>query len=418
VFDLEGKYATPQEECDAIATRRERQLGAAKIDMILQVRRALSMQQTIYAMDKSLAKQWEQSKDDARGIKLLKIWTDTQQVLGDVEADRLLSTIVAQAIALGPVSVQFDDADSTILLRDWCLREHIHKLRRLQKEIVERVRSLRYFQAIRALQNEHTVVKCCHTQQIVQPEHRALLSCCGHQGHIDVLREHAAQNACPSPGCQAPVRPTSIVLASDLGLNATVSSGTHGTKLTKLCNVLLSLPKDERILVFVQFPDLMDKVKVAIEDAGLNTDALKGSSAQKTKVLSAFQNESTGGSSNVRVLLLNLGDESASCANLTTANHLVFVHPLVAESQQKWTQQEAQAVGRVRRYGQNREVFVHRFIVDDSIDADIMAEKEQEFIGLVIDIDASVNQVTDDLLNVVRTFHEEHQEAQTMKYPL
>ena len=63
-------------------------------------------------------------------------------------------------------------------------------------------------------------------------------------------------------------------------------------------------------------------------------------------------------------------------------------------------------------------VFVHRFIVDDSIDADIMAEKEQEFIGLVIDIDASVNQVTDDLLNVVRTFHEEHQEAQTMKYPL
>ena len=55
------------------------------------------------------------------------------------------------------------------------------------------------------------------------------------------------------------------------------------------------------------------------------------------------------------MLLLNLGDESASGANLTTANHLVFVHPLVAESQQKWTQQEAQAVGRVRRYGQNRE---------------------------------------------------------------
>ena len=69
----------------------------------------------------------------------------------DVEADRLLSTIVDQAIALGPASVQFDDADSTILLRDWCLREHIHKLRRLQKEIVERVRSLRYFQAIRAV---------------------------------------------------------------------------------------------------------------------------------------------------------------------------------------------------------------------------------------------------------------------------
>ena len=63
-------------------------------------------------------------------------------------------------------------------------------------------------------------------------------------------------------------------------------------------------------------------------------------------------------------------------------------------------------------------VFVHRFIVDDSIDADIMSEKEQEYIGLVIDIDPSVNRVTDDLLNVVGTFHEEHQDAQAMKYPL
>ena len=123
--------------------------------------------------------------------------------------------------------------------------------------------------------------------------------------------------------------------------------------------VLLSLPKEERILVFVQFPDLMNKVREAIEGVGLLTDALKGSSSQKTKVLSEFQNEANNGKSSssksVRVLLLNLGDESASGANLTTANHLVFVHPLVAQSQQKWTQQEAQAVGRVRRYGQNRE---------------------------------------------------------------
>jgi hypothetical protein len=354
IFDLDGIYASPQEECDAIAIQRERQLGAAKLDMILQVRRALAMRESIFKMNKSQAKSWENEKSDARGIKLFKIWKETQQIQGDIEADDILKNVLNKAIELGPREVTFESND--ILDRDWALREHIHHLRRLQKEIVERVRSLRYFQAIRSLQNDNYVVKCCSNGQVVQRESSALLSCCGHQGHIDVLRQYAAQNACPSKGCQAPVRPTSIVLASNLGLKSTLSAGKHGTKLTKLCNVLASLPTDERVLVFVQFPDLMDKVKIAIEECGLKTDALTGSSAQKTRVLSEFQNEDNLMKKGcVRVLLLNLGDESASGANLTTANHLVFVHPLVAKSQQKWTQQEAQAVGRVRRYGQNRE---------------------------------------------------------------
>ena len=161
----------------------------------------------------------------------------------------------------------------------------------------------------------------------------------------------------------------------------------------------------------------MDKVKTAIEETGLKTSSLKGSSMQKTKVLSEFQDEELGKKKGaVRVLLLNLGDESASGANLTTANHLVFVHPLVAPSQQKWTQQEAQAVGRVRRYGQNREVFVHRFIVDESIDADIMEEKERDYIGLVVDIDPSVNQVDVSLKNAVEIEHANHPEKKQMSY--
>ena len=146
----------------------------------------------------------------------------------------------------------------------------------------------------------------------------------------------------------------------------------------------------------------------------------QGSSAQKTKVLSAFQDESSSGAkgSTVRVLLLNLGDESASGANLTTANHLVFVHPLVAESQQKWTQQEAQAVGRVRRYGQNRQVLVHRFIVDDSIDAEIMAEKEQEYIGLVVDMDPNISAVSTELTQCIETAHLKDPSITQMCYPV
>ncbi len=207
------------------------------------------------------------------------------------------------------------------------------------------------------------------------------------------------------------------MLASNLGCGSSnESSGAHGSKLSKLCNVLVSLPKKERILVFVQFPDLMDKVRQAIESTGIKTASLTGGAVSKSKVLSAFQDASN--SSAVRVLLLNLGDESASGANLTTANHLVFVHPLVAESQQKWTQQEAQAVGRVRRYGQTLEVKVHRFIVDNSIDSEIMEERERDYIGLVVHVDPNLSELTDTIEEAVSGAQEADPQLRECQYPL
>ena len=43
-----------------------------------------------------------------------------------------------------------------------------------------------------------------------------------------------------------------------------------------------------------------------------------------------------------RVLLLNLADESASGANLTLCNHAIFVHPMLADSQEHYTACETQ----------------------------------------------------------------------------
>lgn len=217
------------------------------------------------------------------------------------------------------------------------------------------------------------------------------------------------------------------MLACDLGASTSDVSGkagSHGTKLGKLCSMLKSLPQEERILVFVQFPDLMEKVKLAIEElAGMKTSSLKGSSSQKTKVLSAFQecedrkSSSSKSKTPTRVLLLNLADESASGANLTTANHLVFVHPLVAESQQKWAQQEAQAVGRVRRYGQNREVKVHRFIVDDSIDSDILHGRERDYIGPVVQIHPNISSISDGFEEAIHSACAADPTVKELNYP-
>merc|ERR1712060_250187 len=109
---------------------------------------------------------------------------------------------------------------------------------------------------------------------------------------------------------------------------------------------------------------------------GIEALQVKGSVHQKTSALDAFQKEKLE-KNDARVLLLNLKDESASGANLTAANHVIFVHPLLAASQQEFTACETQAIGRVRRYGQNRCVYIWRFISRDTMDQEIYESREK-----------------------------------------
>jgi SNF2 family DNA or RNA helicase len=70
------------------------------------------------------------------------------------------------------------------------------------------------------------------------------------------------------------------------------------------------IPKEERVLVFVQFPDLMKKVAAALSDKGVSFLQIQGTANAKSKALDSFQKSD----SKDRVLLLNVMDESASGA--------------------------------------------------------------------------------------------------------
>ena len=60
-----------------------------------------------------------------------------------------------------------------------------------------------------------------------------------------------------------------------------------------------------------------------------------------------------------------------------TCQHLLFVHPLLVNSQQEYTSCDTQAVGRVRRYGQGRVVQLYRFLVQHSIDEEIFKARRE-----------------------------------------
>ena len=272
----------------------------------------------------------------------------------------------------------------------WELREHTHGLRKLQKELVGRVRSLRFFQSVRDLQQAKLddSIKCGACGKKFAKSKSGVLSTCGHIGCLSCLKAHAENQECGVADCTCATRDTSVVTAVSLGTEGATSKaqktdggvGVHGSKIIDVVSHIKSLPCDERILVFVQFSDLMQQVSSALNEAGIKTLKLKGSVHQQTGALDEFQKENLK-ADDARVLLLLSRDESASGANLTTANHAIFVHPLLTNTAQEYIASETQAIGRIRRYGQQREVRIWRFIARDSIDSEILSQRAAGLIG-------------------------------------
>jgi len=121
----------------------------------------------------------------------------------------------------------------------------------------------------------------------------------------------------------------------------------------------------------------MKKVTDAFNEHNIPFLEIKGSAHAKSKNLEQFQNNSKE-----RVLLLNVMDESASGANLTSANHAVFLSPLLAQSQENYTACETQAVGRLVRYGQTKHVMVWKYLTTDTIDEEIYHQRERALLAM------------------------------------
>lgn len=274
-------------------------------------------------------------------------------------------------------------------------KDKSHQLKRIEKELVGRVKSLRFFEVVRDVQrlNSTTIPKedkptivftCpgpnCKQREALQLKDVCVFSTCGHVGCYSCLKEFAADQRCPEPHCLSPGILNVIVKSTSLGEEEDIKNelvaGKHwGTKIEQICDLIKNqIPKDEKIILFCQFKDLTETVDDALHDKGIARIRITGSSSAKSKALGQFQNPSA----KERVLVLQADDESASGANLTVANHCIFVSPLLTETSGQYQAQETQAIGRIKRFGQKRHVYVHRFLTHDTIDMDIFEKRERE----------------------------------------
>jgi len=124
-----------------------------------------------------------------------------------------------------------------------------------------------------------------------------------------------------------------------------------------------------KCLVFSQFTEVLKKLqsRFAQDSFVVNTNK-----AGLSDVLNSFQTEETSkkGSNNIRILFLDIvtGGEGL---NLTAANNIVFVEPSISTATMK------QAIGRAFRLGQRRDIEVHLFALNGTVES-MVAERVWE----------------------------------------
>ncbi|KIJ65553.1 hypothetical protein HYDPIDRAFT_27554 [Hydnomerulius pinastri MD-312] len=375
-FDLDTSEGSDKENamkaCQIIVNDRTKQLDECKSELLAELKKGVEREKTLTKL-----KVYEESmfQEYARVTRL--------EGVGDQEATEIVKEVLDEAKVHHKDKSKGKDENLPNSTKDliWAHREKTHNIRKLTKELVGRVRSRRYFTIVRDLQKQREMppqVSCpgCGRDEIPMDE-VAVLSSCGHTGCMTCVRQSADHEECvyaASGGCKAAARVLNIVKGETLGVDdeARDGRGRHfGKKLEMVIDLIKNkISKTERVLIFVQFPDLMVKVANALKIHKIKFLEIRGSATQKSKNLEKYQNDSEE-----RVLLLNVMDESASGANLTSANHAVFLSPLLAPSQEIYDACETQAVGRLRRYGQLKHVNIWGFLTLDTIDVEIYEQR-------------------------------------------
>ena len=161
----------------------------------------------------------------------------------------------------------------------------------------------------------------------------------------------------------------------DLSLVDPAHSGIASTKLEALGERITDLVAEgHRVLVFSQFTRFLSAARQRLEDAGISCCYLDGKTQRRAEVIAGFKN----GAAPVFLVSLKSGGFGL---NLTEADYCILLDPW-------WNPAtEAQAVDRVHRIGQTRNVMVYRLVAKDTIEEKVMALKARkaELFSSVLD---------------------------------
>ncbi len=126
------------------------------------------------------------------------------------------------------------------------------------------------------------------------------------------------------------------------------------------------MAENHKVLIFSSFVKHLDLLKERIETENWKYSVLTGQTRNRGEVINAFQNDPDN-----RIFLISLKAGGVGL-NLTSADYVFIIDPW-------WNPAaENQAINRAHRIGQDKKVFVYRFITEHSIEEKIQLLKERK----------------------------------------
>lgn len=209
---------------------------------------------------------------------------------------------------LKPIKIDKDDFENFAKV----LRRLTGHLRSLARELTSRTRSLRFARGAQELYRcyanlDHPpTCESCGTV-ILDQDSISINIRCGHlicEGCIQTTSPICAVDGC-AQGSESYCLRTVVDLVGD------GRTWRYGSKLGNIVALINSLPKDEQVLLFVQFEDVMLKMAAVLEAANISNYALsKSAGRQLVPMMNDFQENDTV--TKKKVLMLNPSDETAA----------------------------------------------------------------------------------------------------------
>ncbi|KAL6896865.1 hypothetical protein ACP4OV_007437 [Aristida adscensionis] len=165
--------------------------------------------------------------------------------------------------------------------------------------------------------------------------------------------------------------------AVDLSESTISVQGSYGTKIEAVTRRILRITSTDgtaKVLVFSSWNDVLDVLEHSLAANSIFYVRMKGGRKSQAALsqfkghVSSINGERAKGTASkmhpVQVLLM-LTQHGANGLNLLEAQHVILVEPLLNPAA------EAQAISRIHRVGQDKNTFIHRFIVKETIEESI-----------------------------------------------
>ncbi|KAF3050916.1 hypothetical protein E8E11_006202 [Didymella keratinophila] len=258
-------------------------------------------------------------------------------------------------------------------------------------ELALRTRSERFISNVKALlqplcEGSEELISCDaeHCQQTATISEIYLASQCGHLTCRPCLLARGNDENCVVTGCNCTIKAVSLIKATDLGSTPEKVTGhSFGRKMDNIARLIRKLPDDDQGLVFAPNDETIAILGGVLDHHDIAYSTPNGNSRQAAKIIEEFKaSVHDDPEDRPKVLLLNLTSETAAGVNLTNANHIIFVSPLLVESHYKYDSAMTQAIARSRRYGQEKKVHIYHFAALRTIDVDILEHRHKRTDGI------------------------------------